>query len=200
MVLNDTNLTNFKDLPIKIVPKITPKNKRLSYSPPEGMFNKICIWLLKDFDYVLFLDCDMILCENIDNIILEIIKYKRNNFITLVEKPKNAHDAFSTAWMLIKPDYEIFKNALKYLNISCTDQEMITFLYDNNEIDICYDFSPNIFDHIFHFNNWQPNKKYWETELGNTIYNILLENPNLMNFFEQIQLLVSPQPYESDRK
>ena len=43
MVLNDTNLTNFKDLPIKIVPKITPKNKRLSYSPPEGMFNKICI-------------------------------------------------------------------------------------------------------------------------------------------------------------
>ncbi len=198
MVWKETNTQNYEDLPTIIIPKFLPTNKRFGYNPPIGVFARICAWLLKDFDYVLCLDSDFVFYQNIDNIIDIYLQTPNNDVIMpIVKNPVNAHDYYNCAWMFIKPNEKTFIKATLYFNISAHEGEVITYMADNNDIKItdCTNL-PNLFDYIFHFNNWYINQKYWENILGNKIYDMIISNPDIVPVIKEIQVLIAIQPYE----
>lgn len=186
-----TNTKNFNDMPIITIPKIVPHNKRWElYNLTHLMtINKIGLWTL-NFDYIFYLDCDMILYENIDDIINKCLEIENNDFIIeYLLYENNPHDYFFGGCFFFKPNKDIFIKAMKYIDISINDEELFTYLYDKNEINITD--AKDLFHNLFHFKNWNKQQKYWETELGGKIYNLILENPKVMPYIKEIQELIN---------
>lgn len=198
MVWNDTDLTGYEDLPVKIVPKIIPTNPRWGFTnPPVGMFTKLNVWLLSEFDYLLFLDCDIILYKNIDILLDECANLKENEIsIFRTNNKNNPHDLFCTAWMFIKPSHKTYLNSLKYLNMSCNEQEIFTYMYDNKELIPKENSIRAILENTFHFNNWYKQQKYWENKLCLFIYTSIINDKKLIPYIKETQRLVAIEPDE----
>ena len=190
MILNEVNTAGFEDLPVIIVPNVNANKK---YPEHLGWLNKINIFLLTQFDIVFWIDADSLMLNNIDDEIKIIaLKLKQNNFnIIDLEgvdfKDKNKH--ICGGFFGICPSYDLYIKSIGLAKVAHYDEEIFTELKKQNLLyidDKLRELFKIPFYQIFHWDNYN-DKKYWNTKIGQFLFNYYIENKE--KAFELIQEL-----------
>lgn len=172
-VWEETDTHGFEDMPMIIVEKIVPKTRiPYSYCLPIDMFSKFSLFLLKQFDYILFLDADIILYKNLDN---EIDDYIKNNYNIAMYVNDNCKDIYSYFWsgiIFFKPNKNVFINALKYLPLCKNDEYLFFMLHQGYKINITPLYENTDNPGFLHLQE-DKQKKYWEKPLTTPIKDCL---------------------------
>lgn len=179
MITDDVNTNNFEDLPTIVIPELL---NIYNYPKNWGYADKLNIFSLENFDFLIWLDADMLFLENFDNKIFKIIEEMvKNNF--------NFSCVFDlyNRWIcggmfIVKPDKNIYNKSIELMKDDFLDENILVKLYekkylffDNYNKIIKEELGEIMNKKTLHWDNYA-NKKYWETSIGLFLYNYFLFN------------------------
>ena len=174
---NDIDILKEYKIPFKIIPYYSfLKNKDKNYF--KDTINKFQIFDLKDYDKVFFLDADMFLFKNLDDMLDSI----DDNEDKIYCFKSNGNDLpIGGEGFIISPNKYSFKDILnKYQETNCTDEGVLCELYKNNDIIILKNYN-NLGNILYHDGGYYI--KYWECLNINIELFFQLDSRALQSFF-----------------
>ena len=205
MVWADVDLTGYEELPVKVIDHIGEHNIFWGFRPIQfntddmTTMSKLGAFTCVAYDYVMFIDADNIITENLDDDFeamvarmseggqLFVRKYDEN-YLQSTYKIENLHGLYSS-WFIAKPSYLTFKVLNRNILDSINEENLFYNMWVNGQLQVC--FPGEMEDELDPLNSMKiincpteflPNK-YWETQEGMDFYYAVLEDKYYANEF-----------------
>lgn len=205
MVWADVDLTGYEELPVKFVEHTGESDLFMGFRPVQSntddmvTMSKLGAFSCVAYDYVMFIDADNIITENLDEDFEQMVsimsegaqlfvrKYDEN-YLQSTLNIKNLHGLYSS-WFIAKPDFKTYKLITRNIIDSINEENLFYNLWINNKLQVCFVGEKE--DYLDPLNSMKiincpteflPNK-YWESEEGMAFYYAVLENKYYANEF-----------------